>query len=51
MVHFLPTISESGFLLKGNKMLTSWCGSNWDPWLNMVVISVIKKNMPSSNLI
>ena len=32
MVHFLPTISESGFLLKGNKMLTSWCGSNWDPW-------------------
>ena len=50
MVHFLP-ISESGFLLKGNKMLTSWCGSNWDPWLNMVVISVIKKNIPSSNLI
>ena len=43
MVHFLPKISESGFLLKGNKMLTSWCGSNWDPWLNMVVISGIKK--------
>ena len=50
-MHFLPTISESGFLFEGNKMLTSWCGSNWDPWLNMVDISVIKKNMPSSNLI
>ena len=48
MVHFLPI---SGFLLKSNKMLTSWCGSNRDPWLNMVVVSVIKKNIPSSNLI